>query len=62
MPSRREFHRLWLIGLAAVVVAAVAGVSSAATAGSDTRVSTHDIITSDPFGSATPPTDVLQQN
>jgi hypothetical protein len=62
MPRGRGFHRVWLIGLAAVVVAVVAGVSSAATAGSDTRVSTHDIITSDPFGSATPPTDVLQQN
>ncbi|HEY8112869.1 MAG TPA: hypothetical protein VII16_08370, partial [Actinomycetes bacterium] len=26
------------------------------------RVTTHDIITTDPFGSATAPTDVLQQN
>jgi hypothetical protein len=45
-----------------LVVAAVAAVSSAATESSDTRVTTHDIITTDPFGSATPPTDVLQQN
>jgi hypothetical protein len=48
-----------------LVVATVAGGASpswGATAGADTRVTTHDIITTDPFGSATPPTDVLQQN
>ena len=53
---------VWIFGLALLALALVAGVSSAATAGSDTRVTTHDIITTDPFGSATPPTDVLQQN
>jgi hypothetical protein len=55
-------HYIWISALAVLVVAVVAAVSSAATEGSDTRVTTHDIISTDPFGSATPPTDVLQQN
>jgi hypothetical protein len=45
-----------------VAVAVLGAVASAATQGADVRVSTHDIITSDPFASPTPPPDVLQQN
>ena len=60
---RRKWTRsVSISGLAALAVAVLVAVASAATAGSDTRVTTHDIITTDPFGSATPPTDVLQQN
>jgi len=58
----RGLGYVWISGLAVLVAAVVVAVSSAATAGSDTRVTTHDIITTDPYGSATPPTDVLQQN
>src|SRR2546422_5520729 len=58
----RGLGYFWISGLAVLVAAVVVAVSSAATAGSDTRVTTHDIITTDPYGSATPPTDVLQQN
>src|SRR6266536_3488697 len=58
----RWLQYVWISGLAGLVAAVVAGVALAAAAGSDTRVTTHDIITTDLFGSATPPTDVLQQN
>jgi len=58
----RGLGYVWISGLAVLVAAVVVAVSSAATAGSDTRVTTHDVITTDPYGSATPPTDVLQQN
>ena len=51
-----------IITLAMLSVGVVAAVSAGATAGTDVRVTTHDIITTDPYGSATPPTDVLQQN
>jgi hypothetical protein len=50
------------LGLVFIVLATVAAVSTAATAGSDVRVTTHDLITTDPYGSASAPTDVLQQN
>jgi hypothetical protein len=58
----KRLHYVWISGLAFVVVAAMPTSSSAATASSDTRVTTHDIITTDAYGSPTPPTDVLQQN
>ena len=59
---KRYARQLRLVGLTLLVVAAVAAVSSAATQGTDVRVTTHDIITTDPYFSATPPMDVLQQN
>src|SRR5215216_3988123 len=63
MPGwRRKVHIIWVSGLAMLLVAGAATSSSAATAGTDTRVTTHDIITTDAYGSPTPPTDVLQQN
>jgi hypothetical protein len=55
-------HYFWIPGLTGLVAAVVAAVALAAAGGSDTRVTTHDIITTDLFGSATPPADVLQQN
>ena len=58
----RPARHLALVALALLVVAAVAAVSSAATQGADVRVTTHDIITTDPYFSTTPPPDVLQQN
>jgi hypothetical protein len=56
---RRVLH---LAGVGAVALILVTGVA-AATAGADVRVSTHDLITSDPFASSVGgPPDVLQQN
>src|SRR4029450_2834409 len=56
---RRVLHRA---GAGAVALVLVTGVA-AATAGTDIRVSTHDLITSDPFVSSVGgPPDVLQQN
>ena len=41
----------------------LAGAVAAATAGTDVRVSTHDLITTDPYASSVGgPADVLQQN
>jgi len=62
MRTRGKLRFAWVSGPAVLVVAMMAPQSWAATAGSDVRVTTHDIITSDPYGLATPPTDVLQQN
>src|SRR5512132_4572804 len=62
MRRKAKLRYAWIAGLAVLVVAAMAPGSLAATASRDVRVTTHDLITTDPFGSATPPTDVLQQN
>lgn len=62
MRRRAKLRYAWIAGLAVLLVAAMAPGSLAATASRDVRVTTHDLITTDPFGSATPPTDVLQQN
>jgi hypothetical protein len=62
MRRKAKLRYAWIAGLAVLVMAAMAPGSLAATASRDVRVTTHDLITTDPFGSATPPTDVLQQN
>ena len=41
----RGLGYVWISGLAVLVGAVVVAVSSAATAGSDTRVTTHDLMT-----------------
>jgi hypothetical protein len=57
--TRRVLYAVGAATLALVLTASV----SAATAGSDVRVSTHDLITTDDFASSVgPPADVLQQN
>ena len=62
MFARRRSRAGWIVGVAVVAAAVVPAQAYSATAVSDVRVTTHDIITTDLFGSATPPTDVLQQN
>jgi hypothetical protein len=62
MLRRGRLRYAWISGLVGLVVATMVPGSWAATAGTDVRVTTHDIITTDPFQSAAPPTDVLQQN
>src|SRR4029453_1994324 len=62
MSRGRRLQRAWIAAGMGVAGAVVGAVASAGTQGADVRVSTHDIITSDPFASPTPPPDVLQQN
>lgn len=62
MRSRRRVGPAGIVGLALALGVAMAPGASAATAGADVRVSTHDIVTTDPYRSSTPPPDVLQQN
>src|SRR5215217_1675464 len=55
--------RLGYVGAAGVLALVLASAVGAATAGSDVRVSTHDLITTDAFASSVGgPPDVLQQN
>ena len=52
-----------LLSSAAALALVLAGAVAAATAGTDIRVSTHDLITTDPYASSVGgPPDVLQQN
>lgn len=56
-------RRLSYVGAAAALALVLVSSVAAATAGSDVRVSTHDLITADAFASTVgPPPDVLQQN
>jgi hypothetical protein len=60
---RNASLRLGYIAAAAALALVLASAVGAATAGSDVRVSTHDLITTDPFASTVGgPADVLQQN
>ena len=60
---RNASLRLGYIATAAALALVLASAVGAATAGSDVRVSTHDLITTDAFASTVGgPADVLQQN
>jgi hypothetical protein len=56
-------RRALFVCAASALALAIAGAVAAATAGPDVRVSTHDLITTDPYASSVGgPADVLQQN
>jgi hypothetical protein len=62
MKGRGIFDRLTLLVGVLVAAALLVSAAAAATAGTDVRVSTHDLITSDPYVASSGPPDVLQQN
>ena len=62
MKGRSLFDRLTLLAGVFIAMALLASAAAAATAGSDVRVSTHDLVTSDEYAAASGPPDVLQQN
>jgi hypothetical protein len=60
--GRSIIDRLTLLAGVSVAVLLVASVAAAASAGTDVRVSTHDLVPSDPYVASSGPPDVLQQN
>src|SRR5919202_6961752 len=62
MKGRSLFDRLTLLAGVFIAMALLASAAAAATAGSDVRVSTHDLVSSDAYAASSGPPDVLQQN